>query len=324
MILQQYIQDILFRQKTCCLPQVGTFTLRHIPARFDVADKTLTPPMEEVLFDEKWTDDGACLEWIALKEKLVTTVAQRKLDRYLTAFRAALQTGQPLDLPGIGQLRADMMGHITFKPAVLPTGQEIIFLQPVLRPGTNHKVQQGNTEVIDHQVVEHLTPINSDFSDINEESPAGFKWWWIAVPVAAAVIGFAIWFISSGNNNKPVVAAQQEIAPSTQPQTPVDTMQQSEPVNAAAAAVTTAATNAIQATTDSLDFYVVFAEYDNLDKAQKRYQQLKGWGHAVEMHSKGPQLYKLAVPRRSVAADTAAVIDAVRTLYGGHHVYLEF
>jgi len=321
LILQQYIQDILFRQKTCCLPQVGTFTLRHIPARFDVADKTLTPPMEEVLFDEKWMDDGACLEWIALKEKLVTAVAQRKLDRYLTAFRAALQTGQPMDLPGIGQLRADMMGHITFKPAVLPTGQEVIFLQPVLRPGTNHKVQQGNTEVVDHQVVEHLTPINSDFSAINEESPAGFKWWWVAVPVAAAVIGFAIWFVSSGNN-KPVAAAQHEVTTSTQ--TPVDTMQQSEPVNATDSIVTAAANNAIHATTDSLDYYVIFAEYDNLDKAQKRYQQLKGWGHAVEMHSKGSQLYKLAVPRRSMAADTAAVIDAVRTLYGGHHVYLEF
>lgn len=322
MILQQYIQDILFRQKACCLPQVGTFTLHHIPARFDVADKTLTPPIEEVHFDEKWTDDGACLEWIALKEKLVTTVAQRKLDRYLTAFRAALQTGQPLDLPGIGQLRADMMGHITFKPAVLPTGQEVIFLQPILRPGANHKVQQGTTEVVDHQVVEHLTPINSDFSDINEESPTGFKWWWIAVPVAAAVIGFAIWFISSGNNNKPVAAAQHEVTTSTQP--PVDTMQQHEPLNAADAIVTTATTNAIQATSDSLDYFVVFAEYDNLDKAQKRYQQLKGWGHPVEMHSKGPQLYKLAIPRRSMAADTAAIIDAVRTLYGGHHVYLEF
>lgn len=323
MILQQYIQDILFRQKTCCLPQVGTFTLRHIPARFDVADKTLTPPAEEVLFDEQWTDDGACLEWIALKEKLVTAVAQRKLDRYLTAFRAALQTGQPLDLPGIGQLRADMMGHITFKPAILPTGQEVIFLQPVSRPGASHKVQQGTTEVVDQQVVEHLTPVSSDYSDPTEEGTSGFKWWWVAVPVAAAVIGFAIWFISSGNN-KSVAAAQQEVSTPAAP--PIDTMQQqSESVHTADSTVGTAAGNTTpSAATDSLDYLVVFAEYDNLEKAQKRYQQLKGWGHAVEMHSKGPELYKLAVPRRSIAADTAAVIDAVRTLYGGHHAYLEF
>jgi nucleoid DNA-binding protein len=324
LILQQYIQDILFRQRTCCLPQVGTFTLHHIPARFDVADKTLTPPIEEVLFDEKWTDDGACLEWIALKEKLVTAVAQRKLDRYLTSFRAALQTGQPLDLPGIGQLRADMMGHITFKPVVLPTGQEVIFLQPVLRSDASYKVQVGTTEVVDQQVVEHLTPVNSDLSDyqqFNEESAAGFKWWWLVIPAAAAIIGFAIWFNNTRHNNTAVAAPSQAVATNQSPA--IDTMHQQTAPAGATDSIATANHTVISAT-DSLDYFVVFAEYDDVNKAQKRFQQLKSWGHKVEMYSKDVPPYKLAVPSRSIAADTTKTLDAIRKFYGVKQVYLEF
>jgi hypothetical protein len=314
LILEQYIQDVLFRQQICIVPGIGTFTLQHIPAQYNIIDKSLDPPGQRVIFDETWTDDGSCLEWISLKENLVPAVASRKLDKYIADLRASLQTGRPLELPGIGSLQSDTMGRISFQPEHLPGKPDSLHLQPVLRADASPRVTVGTTEVVNEEVVDHTTPIPPWEL---EEQQSRFKWWWVAIPIAAALLATAIWWFVS--NQAPTEASAENNAAAAPAATDTMTL----PAEVTQTDTSIAATPA----NDTLQYYVVFATYSNRTAADKRFRKMKGWGINVTMYTtRDSSSFKLAIPFRTLASDTSGKIDEVRKNYGGDNgrVYLEF
>ena len=315
MILEQYIQDVLFRQQVCIVPGIGTFTLEHIPAQYNVVDKSLDPPGQRVIFDETWTDDGSCLEWISLKENLVPAIATRKLEKYIADLKADLQTGRPLELPGIGTLQADPLGHISFEAESLPGGPDTLRLQPVLRPDATPRVTVGTTEVVNNEVVDHHAAIPPWEL---EEQQSRFKWWWVAIPIAAALVATAIWWFVS--NQVPTESSAENAG--VTPATALDTMSLPQEVTQTdtSIAVTPPAAG------DTLQYYVVFARYSKLSPAEKRLNKLIGYGLPVEVYSNNDSTeFKLRYKFRTPAKDTTKNMKRVKDNYGPKEtVYLEF
>jgi hypothetical protein len=292
-MLQQYITEVLFKQQSCSVPQVGTFTIQHIPAHFSVVDQVLTPPRQQVNFDTRWEDDGSCLHWISQKENLVDAVAALKLDKYLQQFRESLQTGQPIDLPGVGSLRLDPFGQIRFTPQELPDAWQPISLQQVLRPESAPKVLQGTTEVVNHEVVEHMSAIPEEF-----ESQGRFRWWWVIVPLLVIAGGVAVYLLKDEWQSASLVPAEkdtsnrQAIAPAvTDSLPPVET----EPLS------------------DSISYFVVFQTFRTQAEAQKMYEKRIRWEQleVVMYTAKDSATYNLAVPFRTLPADTTMAKDSV-------------
>lgn len=303
-MLQQYITEVLFKQQACSLPQVGTFTIQHIPAQFSVVDQLLTPPRQQVTFESRWEDDGSCLHWISQKENLIETVASFKMDKYLQDFRESLQTGQPIDLPGIGSLRLDPVGQIRFTPQELPDLWQPISLQPVLRPDVATKVLQGNTEVVNHEIVEHTTVVPEAF-----ESQGRFRWWWVAVPLVVIAAGVSLWLLRDQFSGAGLAAADQP---------PVDT-----PLTAAApiAAPIVDSVAAVAApVSDSIDYYVVFQSFRQLETAKKSLRNRIAWGYpeVVLFAPADSSRYNLAVPFRTLPADTLMAMDSVRSRFNSN------
>lgn len=294
-MLQQYITEVLFKQQACSIPQVGTFSIQHIPAHFSVVDQLLTPPRQQVTFESRWEDDGSCLHWISQRENLVESVAAFKMDRYLQDFRENLQTGQPMDLPGIGSLRLDPVGQIRFIPQELPDLWQPIALQPVLRPDATPKVLQGNTEVVNHEVVEHTSVVPEEF-----ESRGRFRWWWVAVPVVVIAAGIGFLLMS-----KQSPASIETVVPPS-----VDTP-----------AVAAARPDTLQAVTppvsDSIDYLVVFQTFQQKGTAEKSLQKRIAWGYpeVVLFASSDSSRYSLAVPFRTLPADTLVAMDSIRSRF---------
>lgn len=324
MILEQYIQDVLFRQQVCIVPGIGTFTLQHIPAQYNVADKSLDPPGQRVIFENKWTDDGSCLEWISVKENLVPAIASRKLEKYIEDLKASLQSGRPLELPGIGSLQADPTGHISFSPENLPGRPDTLLrLQPVYRQELTDippaipaappaDVVNVNNEVVEEQ---YYAPPPWEL----EEQQSRFKWWWVAIPIAAALVATAIWWFVS--NQVPTESTVENTGVTTPAAT--DTMS----LPAEVTQTDTASVQATQQAGDTLQYYVVFATYSSRSAAEKRLRKMQGWGLNVNIYSsKDSTKFKLAFPMRTLAADTAAKVEEIRKTYGGENgrVYLEF
>lgn len=298
-MLQHYITEVLFKQHTCSIPQVGTFTIQHIPAHYSVVEQVLTPPRQQVNFETRWEDDGSCLHWISQKENLVEQVARLKMEKYLQEFRENLQTGQPVDLPGIGNLRLDPFGQIRFTAQELPDAWQPISLQPVLRPETAQKVLQGNTEVVNHEVVEHTTVVPEEF-----ESQGRFRWWWVIVPAVAiaAVVSFFL-LKDQFNGYTPVAADKTAAAPAAA--APVeDTVQ--------AAAVI----EPVAPVSDSIDYFVVFQTFKTRETAEKNHNKRLSWGHKeVVLYTSKDSLYNLAVHFRTLRADTTQAKDSIAQKY---------
>lgn len=291
-MLQQYITEVLFKQQSCSVPQVGTFTIQHIPAHFSVVDQVLTPPRQQVNFDTRWEDDGSCLHWISQKENLVDAVASLKLDKYLQQFRESLQTGQPIDLPGVGSLRLDPFGQIRFTPQELPDAWQPISLQQVLRPESAPKVLQGTTEVVNHEVVEHTAAIPEEF-----ESQGRFRWWWVVVPLLVIAAGVAFYLLKDQFQSASPAPEEKD--------TPRE--QSLAPVTDSLPAV------APEPVSDSINYFVVFQTFKTRSEAQKWYDRRQKWEQVdvVMFTAKDSATYHLAIPFRTLPVDTTQAKDSI-------------
>lgn len=316
MILQQYIQEVLFKQRICVVPQLGTFSVQHFPAHYNTHSQTLTAPREQVMFTQQWQDDGSCVEWIALKENLVPAVAQRKLEKYLEELKADLQSGKPVVLPGIGQLQGDFAGNIHFHAEELPIEKEALDIRPIERT-TDHRSTGTISAFVPPPPPEALEPIITEevedtLEAVTEES--GFKWWWAAVPIAAIVIGLAAWWYLSGiskavresetlpDNN---AATRQQLAAAA-----ADSLQKALADSTAKAAIT------------PITYYAVVERYKDSSTAAKMQRLQAAWGKTLVLY-KRDSMFRTAVELHSLAADTLAQRDSVRNIFG-KKVFLEF
>ena len=311
MILQQYIQEVLFKQRICVVPQLGTFSVQHFPAHYNSHAQTLTAPREQVMFTQQWQDDGSCVEWIALKENLVPAVAQRKLEKYLEELKAELQSGKPLVLPGIGQLQGDFTGNIHFHAEELPVEKETLDLTPIERT-----TDSRTAPAFVPPPPEALEPIMTEevedtLEAVTEES--GFKWWWAAIPIAAIVIGLAAWWYLSGIS-KAV----------SQSETPPDTEVTAKQLAAAAAdSIQKAlADSTAKAAITPITYYAVVERYKDSTIAVKKQKQQLAWGKTLVLY-KRDSMYRTAVELHSLVADTTVQRDSIRKVFG-NKVFLEF
>ncbi|WP_143310180.1 HU domain-containing protein [Chitinophaga vietnamensis] len=318
MVLQQYIQEVLFRQRVCVVPHLGTFRIEHFPAQYNVSAQTLTAPRDQVLFTQTWQDDGSCLEWIALKENLVPSVAQRKLEKYLDELKEELKTGKPMILPGIGQLQGDFAGNIHFYAEELPLSQDTLSLRPIRQeeaapaPAPTPAAPAASITIPPaHAEQQPLEPIMTEEAEetletITEES--GFKWWWAAVPVAAIIGGLAIWWYVSNQSTPVAMPTPNTDTVKHESLTPADSLQQADSTHAALTA------------TPTLNYFAVVAEFADSVKALKFEKRQKGWGREVVMYKRN-DLFKVAVPLSG--ADSLKALDSIKAAFG-NKAYLEY
>jgi hypothetical protein len=310
MILQQYIQEVLFKQRVCVVPQLGTFSVQHFPAVYDKEAQTLTAPREQVMFTRQWQDDGSCVEWIALKENLVPAVAQRKLEKYLEELKEGLKSGTPLVLPGIGQLQGDFAGNIHFHAEEPPLQKEALNIMPVERAGNT----TASSAVPAEEPAPILEPIMTEEVEDTLEAvtaESGFKWWWAGIPIAMIIAGLATWwYLSSQTPGGPAATAAYTDTMAQQATTPADSL----PPAADTAAVTPPAPAPVK-------YFVVVKQFADSSKAAAYQKQQKIWGREVVIYKKD-SLYKTGVAL-SPAADTTNELNAVKKVFG-NGVYLDF
>ncbi|MBO9732212.1 MAG: hypothetical protein J7623_26460 [Chitinophaga sp.] len=311
MMLQLYIQEVLFKQRVCVVPQLGTFSVQHFPAHYNSQTQTLTPPREQVMFTQQWQDDGSCVEWIALKENLVPAVAQRKFEKYLEELKEGLKSGTPLVLPGIGQLQGDFAGNIHFHAEELPVEKASLDITPIHRP-ENKTDNKPGAYTPPPTPVPAIEPIMTEevedtLEAVTEES--GFKWWWAAIPIAAVIIGVGIWLYLSNTPGSgeaaPVVntdsIAKQHVA---------DSLKQ------VAIADSIAAANTIQT------YYAVINPHKDSSEAVKEQKKQAKWGRTLVIY-KRDSLFRTAVELHVLPADTTPHLDTIRREFKRSDIYLE-
>lgn len=310
MMLQLYIQEVLFKQRVCVVPQLGTFSVQHFPAHYNSQTQTLTPPREQVMFTQQWQDDGSCVEWIALKENLVPAVAQRKFEKYLEEMKEGLKSGKPLVLPGIGQLQGDFTGNIHFHAEELPVEKNSLDITPIDRP--EHKTDYKPAAYTPPPSPPAIEPIMTEeveetLEAVTEES--GFKWWWAAIPIAAIVIGICVWlYLATAVVSNPVSITIN--TDSIAKQHAIDSLKQ------VAIADSIAAANTIQT------YFAVIDILKDSTEAVKRQKKQAKWGRMLTIYKKD-SLFRTAVELHVLPADTTPHLDTIRRAFKRQDIYLE-
>lgn len=307
----------MFRKEPCCLPKTGIFTVRHIPARYNVTTKTLEPPQEVIKFEDTWGDEEQLIKWISHREHLVHEIARRKMEKYVEELHQSLKSGQAFSIPGVGHLRADAQGAYHFTAEYLPIELETLMVQPVIRADVSHRVTIGNKEVVNNQVVNHLSASaeNAEPGANYPEYPgypepeSTFRWWWVAVPAAAVLAAALVWWMIARQpveSKEPVISADREV--------PVDTarMQQDSTV--------VDSSNLQPAAPETSTYYVVIEEYHNAKTAQKKLTQQHEWDRkyvALLKDTKDTNIIRLVVPFTTPLADTTKSKDSIIKMFGG-------
>ncbi|WP_262888472.1 HU domain-containing protein [Chitinophaga agri] len=343
MVLQQYIQEILFRQHICCLPQLGVFKLTHTPARYDVTSKTILPPGEIITFEETLTNDGGLLDWISQKEHLVPAVAQLKMEKYLEDLRKTLKTSQRLEIPGVGVLHANAVGRISFEQEPPALTRDVLHVSPVIRQDVSHKVTVGTKEMVNKQVVDHLTaspsssssaaaPSSSpaaapaavtptvtttpatptsagndyEYDGYAQEIPSRLRWLWVAIPVACVVAAGVVWY--SVNKNRPQITRAESAVNPTPP--PVEQVPAASPATEGSVAQ-----SAVAATPQTLKYAVAFSVYKTRKAAEKMYHTRRAWKQPVEVVARPDSTFLISEIFNTPAADTTQMKDSISKKY---------
>ncbi|WPV70120.1 hypothetical protein [Chitinophaga sp. LS1] len=325
MVLQQYIQDTLFRKEPCILPKTGIFSVQHIPARYNVTTKTLEPPQEVILFEDTWGDEEQLVKWISQREHLVDNIARMKMEKYVEEVQTMLKSGQTFAIPGVGQLKADMAGQVIFIAEYLPIELETLMVQPVIRTDVSHRVTIGDKEFVNNQVVNHVSAssenakpnpgytTNSDYPPYPEPAQSSFRWWWVAVPVAVVLAAGLVWWLIAKQpleSQEPVISADRS-TPAT-----VDTTLVQDSTTRTDSSQQQAASSA---TATNKTYYVVVEEFHDLKKATKKlnFHHKNDRGYVtLQADSNDTSFYRLLVPFNTPLADTTKSKDSIQKFFG--------
>jgi hypothetical protein len=333
------------------------FKLTHTPARYDVTNKTISPPGEIITFEETLTNDGGLVEWISQKELLVPAIAQLKMEKYIDEFKQLLKKGEPVIIPGVGKLQANPVGRISFEQEAPAITRDVLHVSPVIRQDASHKVTVGTKEVVNKQVVDHLTASKSSSSSSSSStSPAasaptppasssdqgvkppatvapaatedyefdGYtreipsKLRWLWIAIPVACVVTAGIVWWSVNKNRPEITR----AESALPPTPVEAV----PVQVERAADSVAKAAAAAAGPAMLEYNAIFQVYKTRKAGENMYKKQIGWRRRVVIRAnKDSTLFMLGEHFQTPAADTTAMKDSVSKKYGATiQPFLEF
>lgn len=188
--MYELLYKYLILNKKLGLPGVGNFYMESVPAKMDFVAGTLTAPKKIVNFDQdNTTAETGFYEYLIREMKLSELEVVHRLNRFGQLIRqAALKDG--INLPGIGSLKTNSAGNITFYPETKPS-----FLLPEIdldnsvASGSNliNVYDSGETKII---LQEKPHPEEAKIEMKSEED----YWWVYAIILALCGLGALLYY----------------------------------------------------------------------------------------------------------------------------------
>ena len=116
MLIQQYIQDLLFQHECVTIPNFGAFLSHSVSATILPIEGRFVPPKKEIGFNSLLkSNDGVLAHYIAQKENFSYEQALRGIEKEVVVWKQRLNT-QHLTFAGIGEMRFNSFKKIEFLP----------------------------------------------------------------------------------------------------------------------------------------------------------------------------------------------------------------
>lgn|GEM_PF-5119971 len=311
--MQTYAQDIsdaLQLYGHCLLPGLGLLTLERKPAERSYPHHQLSPPSFSVQWQPLPVPKHpyySIVQQIAYAYVLKAEEAAAAWESAEAQILQKLSSGSSVTLAGLGLLNLDEDRKVTFIP-----WDASLSLYPALALNPENKPVRKEPVASEPVISEAQSPV----PELLENSPppsesrqARSKWWVIGSIIALLAVG---WFTYKGTLQRRKAASNfNEIVAKDSPGQA--SVHDTTVVPGAAASEGLATEKP-----DSLHYVIVFADYDNEDRARRQFNRMRNWGHPVVLLTRDSMHYGLGLPFTSMPADTTVNLVKIMKLYGPH------
>jgi cell division septation protein DedD len=207
--LSEHLLDLVFRQKSAIIPDLGTFRFVTTSAKLNFGENVLAPPSQTLVFTESTFDQGdlTFLDFLVKEKGFDPYEANIRIKAYVHQIRNNFKQLGYSYIPGFGTLHQLENDTLKFVPgdkikAIKPTlGLPDLTIKPIAR------------EFVKNEIHETEVPINS-FIDTRSEKVASQKNKWAQPALIAfflfgiSLIAYYLYTTSYGDNmdEKAVVA----------------------------------------------------------------------------------------------------------------------
>jgi uncharacterized protein with PQ loop repeat len=287
MKIEQIIVLHLIKNKQVTLQGIGTFLLD--PSIFSPLENPLiTLPAHAITFsyDANAAEDAALVDSIVNYTKKLRPLASSDLESFLNWQKQLLTINLPFTLEGIGVLQKNALGQIVFIPD-----------KPIARKNETTNKERANKEI---------NSLINTFGIIKAKYAAKvLKITFIII--AMGLVSFAAYQYMSKQKSETKISQQKTptVKPGTKAESPKNNIAKPKPL---VKTVTAATANKTPA------FKIVFYETKVQADAQRKLNEIYGFGHSVTMFSNDSS-YKVAMPFNRPLTDTAYVTDSLNKYY---------
>jgi hypothetical protein len=299
LLLAQY----LYANKKLDLPGIGTFHLDPSVVIDPETDKNhKAEPLRGIRFDynNSIKENPELTDYIAAKSGKIKALAAADLDSHLWLGQQFLNIGKPFVLEGIGQLTKTQSGILDFSAGAIQP--EVMKMQENWQPMADTSSQAGENDYKDL--------LNTRRDPVQWKKPA-------AIILILAGLGVAVWggytIYKKNTEAHTGILAKESATPVSKPAVPTV-----EPAAVTAATPDTITnTNTVTSTTPPVaaGMYKFVVETAGRQRALTRYQKLKALPTDIKLETADSINYKLYFLLSASPADTAKMLDSLRTYY---------
>lgn len=111
------IGELLYEYNSVIIPGVGGFVAKYKEAAIDQLQGTVSPPSKELNFNTNLVlNDGILVNHVKNKHQLAYEEARGVVDGFVEQLKEALENGQKVVIPLVGELYQDYRKNIQFRP----------------------------------------------------------------------------------------------------------------------------------------------------------------------------------------------------------------
>lgn|GEM_PF-1036260 len=330
MDIPKYIGLFLLKNQFCFLHGIGNLEMRRKPAVFD--GNLIHPSTYEIFITPAGTIDDNLANFIANNEQITISKAAAALREFCAEAKADLHMGREVQIPYIGKIveeygrmmfiadadfqfapqplpatRSDVLPHTEKRPELkTPPAtfeyepESIASKEPIEERYEEHYHDRDNREVDvhDHERSEHSS--RHHHNEPLPEEASGINWKkviWTVLILISIVAGaiFGVRLLSTDNEYTQADRKMPTIVDSTLLKAKIDS------INSAASL---SDTNAVKL------FRFIIESFPTRATAEKRAEQMKAYGHLVDVMEKDSTEYLIVLPVRCRPADTTQLIDS--------------
>lgn len=145
--MEDLITSYLIQNKECYLPLLGNFAIKQQPASLDIANKKISPPGNDIIFNEEasYLSEGL-KNYFAHLHNVQSYEAEEKINNWCLHAKVALDSGEKIVFNSIGNLKKNTTGNVFFERENNFNFYEDVIAERVIHQNTEHAVLVGDKE----------------------------------------------------------------------------------------------------------------------------------------------------------------------------------